>query len=1572
MAERKIKIDVEVQSAAKGQLATAATTAKGISTKDEVGKQRLTRINNLTSNINSFLQQSELTETEFKTFAKQLKQLAELTTQASLSLGKYSVEVKKQQEQIDKLQKRLDQSRQKRNELKERSVVSGGNVTAIRDDTLQQELAKLGISRVGGGAKFKTTSGFIKSYEENVVQGGKSVADVFKNPEAAQSFYEKYQQQLQEARETYAAADQEVAQFTEELKQANAALLQMTSKDAGTGSNEFIQASASQVAVNKSLSKQQDVLAEQKTQENAIKEAQELNVQFDKQNSTLGKAFKQFTLYAIALRTVKKALTEAVSTVTELDKAITEQAMVTGLAKSTVQDLVTQYQNLAIATGATTKEVASVTTEYLRQGKSTADALKLTEAAISAAKVAGISTADSVNYLTTALNGFGLSTEQAMKVSDKFAAVAATAATSYDEIATALSKVASQANLAGMSIDYTTALLAKGLETTREAPETIGTALKTVIARMRELTDYGATLEGDVDLNNVESQLAYIGIHLRDTNGELRSTEDVLDDLGRSWSTLNSNQQAAVAKALAGTRQQSRLIAMMDDYERVIELQEISARSAGATVAQMSTYLTGIEAHLNNISVAWEKIITNIVESDVVNSVLNVVSELLDSVATLLQHEVAVKVAAVAIGAIAINILATRKLQNDAAKVQTQLQVQEQVNTLKQAKAQKEVTLELQKQNVAQAKKLVMEAKEAYLKNPSAATKQEVQNAQKLLEQEQASYKLEKQKLSLDVEYQKTTKTLNALEGQNTSILSISTTVLVAKNIALGIQNLLTSIRIKHNEKMLKQSKEEITLEQYKTLLQGKWITNEMIKTAAQSASTAGTKAQAAADYQLAEAQIAVSATNPFLAIATAITVATAAVVGITAFIVKLVKKSKDPVKDIKNSANEIYTLNKNSTSIKSITDEFDALDNKILKTSEDLTAMSEALDGAADKLTEDQQKIYNSLSSDSSRRDYLDTVLKENETQIKKDNDKILEKMATSKAQRVLTGQSSDSVVLQDALKSINNTKLYSSIDEFTTLTTTESSAIRTVGQTILEALSPLQSYSAANSNAAKSLAAVLANNKELVSTLEDSGSTLVEQVEAYEQLSSLLSGSVRTAFESAYSQFEFFTSFGQEALDFIDNMGLSYDNIKDIAEAIQDLGYSLDESKSKFKSFIESVAEGGDLGQAIRENFSEVLEQYDANSKAWENAYNSILQAYESAVGTGILNMGQNIDSLQNTIASFYEKASEWSSLSNTERAEFISDNGEIFAGEDGTRILRAFESQNYALIQQALQQSEVLQSKLTNLVQDLETDLSIELSRAAEDQNKAYIKQLQSQLAMMKNVNNVFSASLELMLEQQDAELEAYKELLQQENDALTESLEKRKDAYQRYFDAINQQAEDQDYEDQANLLISNLARIGATSDMGSRKQAAELTTKLNELEAERMQELRERAQEQVIQSIDDQLDVITEKFDELIENNRALLAAMTSDLSDGGASLFAKMLEQQYTSGLTGLELQSWIQEFGATFGSITDLDLSGVNVGSSNGDLYLDVGGQTINLTDSDKQSLRDAIAEALRQIGTTI
>ena len=479
--------------------------------------------------------------------------------------------------------------------------------------------------------------------------------------------------------------------------------------------------------------------------------------------------------------------------------------MVTGKTREETYALIGSYQELALQTGATTKEIASVATEYMKQGKTIQDSLILTEAAVSAAKVARVSVGDSVNYLTTALNGFQLSAEEAMLVSDKFAAVAASSATDYDELAIALSKVASQANLAGMSIGYTTALLTKGLETTREAPETMGTALKTIIARMRELSDYGETLEGDTDLNNVESQLSYVGIALRNAQGELRSTEDVLDELGRKWDTLNTNQQAAVAKALAGTRQQSRLIAMMSDYERVIELQEIAQRSAGATSAQASVYLQGIEASLNKIRVSYEKIITNLSNNKVITGLLDTVAVLVDFAANFVDS---IAGAAVVIGTIVFmsaQLMSKKIIENDIARQTLELQRLQQIQLLKQ-QADEKVTTAIRKQNADLSDEELQSAKAQYyaekatakaiaeqnrLKKTGATTTSnsgatDIKKAESIEEEAKAidvkTAAIDKA-LASDKEYSTIQETISYLTTKNNKLTNLSTIALAAQSL---------------------------------------------------------------------------------------------------------------------------------------------------------------------------------------------------------------------------------------------------------------------------------------------------------------------------------------------------------------------------------------------------------------------------------------------------------------------------------------------------------------------------------------------------------------------------------------------------------------------------------------------------------------------------------------------------------------------------------------------------------------------------------------------------------------------
>jgi len=79
----------------------------------------------------------------------------------------------------------------------------------------------------------------------------------------------------------------------------------------------------------------------------------------------------------------------------------------------------------------------------------------------------------------------------------------------------------------------------------------------------------GEDQEGElVDVNKVSAALRTAGIDLnRYFLGEV-GIDDIFMELAEKWDSLNSLQQRYIATQAAGSRQQSRFIALMADYAR--------------------------------------------------------------------------------------------------------------------------------------------------------------------------------------------------------------------------------------------------------------------------------------------------------------------------------------------------------------------------------------------------------------------------------------------------------------------------------------------------------------------------------------------------------------------------------------------------------------------------------------------------------------------------------------------------------------------------------------------------------------------------------------------------------------------------------------------------------------------------------------------------------------------------------------------------------------------------------------------------------------------------------------------
>ena len=319
--------------------------------------------------------------------------------------------------------------------------------------------------------------------------------------------------------------------------------------------------------------------------------------------------------YALAL--VTKTLRSAVDYTVRLDQDMTQIGLVLEQTSSQVWKNYNTYSKMADRLNVTTSEVTAAMKLFYQQGLNTAEVNKMVEASAIAAALGESTMAEASETLTAIMNSYSLAASEAIEVTDKISQVAIVSAADFGEISEAIEKVASSAASAGLDLDHLMGYLAKMIETTREAPTNIGTALKTIVANFTQFKEdpTGLTEEGS-DINKVDTALKSVGISLTNVKGEVRDLGDILDELGGIWHTLNRSQKSYLATQIAGTRQQSRFYALMNDYERTMELVGEATGSSGKATAQFGLYQKSLTASTKRLNNEWEKFLTQITSGD--------------------------------------------------------------------------------------------------------------------------------------------------------------------------------------------------------------------------------------------------------------------------------------------------------------------------------------------------------------------------------------------------------------------------------------------------------------------------------------------------------------------------------------------------------------------------------------------------------------------------------------------------------------------------------------------------------------------------------------------------------------------------------------------------------------------------------------------------------------------------------------------------------------------------------------------------------------------------------------------
>ena len=361
------------------------------------------------------------------------------------------------------------------------------------------------------------------------------------------------------------------------------------------------------------------------------------------------------------------ALQSAYGYAQDLNESLNNIRIVTNSNIDDMARFAQEANKAAKALSTTTTAYTDASLIYFQQGLSEADVKKRADVTIKLANVTRQSAEDVSNQMTAIWNNFYDGSKSLEHYADILSALGAATASSTEEIAGGLEKFAAIADTIGLSYDYAAAALATLTSNTRESEEVVGTALKTIFARIQGL-NLGETLEDGTTLNKYSQALATVGINIKDASGNLKDMDAILDAMGSKWDDLSRAQQTALAQTVAGTRQYNQLMALMANWNNgdndSFKANLATAQGADGTLQkQADIYAESWEAASKRVKTAAEAMYTKLINDEFFIDVLNAVEKIIGFVDNLIDRLGGLKGVLFSIGTILTKIFSDKIAQ---------------------------------------------------------------------------------------------------------------------------------------------------------------------------------------------------------------------------------------------------------------------------------------------------------------------------------------------------------------------------------------------------------------------------------------------------------------------------------------------------------------------------------------------------------------------------------------------------------------------------------------------------------------------------------------------------------------------------------------------------------------------------------------------------------------------------------------------------------------------------------------------------------------------------------------------
>ena len=302
----------------------------------------------------------------------------------------------------------------------------------------------------------------------------------------------------------------------------------------------------------------------------------------------------------------------AIESLNDVDRAITKVTKVVPDGKQAVNRWKRNLFKSASAVGKSAPEYASAVEQWATAGYNLKQSNYLAKRSVMGSFVGEVPVNDMVKYMAVPLNSYRKQHLKADDIINSMNQVSNKHAIEMDDLGQAYSKSAAVLSSNGTSFHQLTGMITGAQEATRAGGEVIGRSIKAIALNFSKM-NAGVTR---TDQNRAKF-FNGLGVDLKDSNGKMKSTYQIMDQLAGKWKGLSKQQKQDAALYAAGKEHSAQFTGMLDNWKTVQAATadsegQVGLGKHGSAYQEFGKQKKSIQFQLQTLQNTWQAFLQNL------------------------------------------------------------------------------------------------------------------------------------------------------------------------------------------------------------------------------------------------------------------------------------------------------------------------------------------------------------------------------------------------------------------------------------------------------------------------------------------------------------------------------------------------------------------------------------------------------------------------------------------------------------------------------------------------------------------------------------------------------------------------------------------------------------------------------------------------------------------------------------------------------------------------------------------------------------------------------------------------